>query len=430
MSHKGKVLVAVLVIVLLASVLSVAGLAAPKKVTMWAYAANNIEEWKARKGDIDKKFNINLEIVQIPEQGFVQKLQAAMMDGKNVPDIIEWRVEAPQILFADPKKSFVLPIEKYTSKSKVYKTVMPSRAEWEKYGDHTYGLPHDINQVIFVYNDTIWKSVGVDLATIETWEEFFEAAKKLTAEKKDAKPLHYALPTQSSGLSDTMWMVWQQTGAQVLDKKGNPIFTNNQALKDFINQWIAWYNTGCFVSWDWGGFPNLLKNGTLCSYASPDWWVAQSFPAIEAGEYKFKIRNLPYYKKGGPRGSSWGGTWLGIVKTAKNPDQLYKLIEYMQYDEPAFFKYRYPLTEMLPPIESLWSNAVYHKPDERFGGQKMGEIMIQSAKEMPTINGGDIFWDAVNNDFNSVYPNMQSGRITVDEGLKQVQEMVVKRSKK
>jgi ABC-type sugar transport system, periplasmic component len=428
MSRIGKLFIAVLVIALLAGALSVTGLAAPQKVTFWAFAANNIEEWKARKADLDKKFNIDLQIVSVPEQGFVQKLQAAMMDGKGYPDIIEWRVELNQILNADPKKAFVIPLDKYVTKSEIYKQVIPGRAGWEVYGGHVYGLPHDINAVVFIYNDTLWKSVGVDMATIETWEEFFEAAQKLTAEKKDGKPLHYALPTQSGGLSDSMWMIWQQTGTQVLDKSGKPIFENAD-FKSFVNQWVKWYNTGSFVAWDWGGFPNLLASGTLASYCSPDWWVSQCFTAASQGKYQFKVRTLPLYKKGGTKGSAWGGTFLAIDKLAKNQDQLYKLIEYMQYDELGITKYRYPITQILPPIANQLNNAAFTTPDPHFGGQKLGEYLIQSAKELPVINTGDVFWDAVNTDFGSIYPNMQSGKISVDEGLKQVQALALKRLK-
>ena len=428
MSSKGKLLVAVLLIVLLVGLLSATGLAAPRKVTMWAFAANNIQEWKARKADIDKKFNIDLDIVSIPEQGYVQKLQAAMMDGKGYPDILEWRVELNQILNADPKKAFVLPLDKYVRKSKIYKQVLPSRAAWEVYGGRVYGLPHDVNSVVLVYNDTLWKSVGVDLATIETWDDFFAAARKLTAEKKDGKPVHYALPTQSAGLSDTMWMIWAQSGTQVLDKEGKPIFENPE-FKVFVAKWVKWYNTGCFVAWDWGGFPNLLKSGTLAAYASPDWWVSQTYAAADEGKYKFRVRTLPVYKKGGPKGSVWGGSFLAIDKLAKNPDQLYPLIEYMQYDESGFFKYRFPLTQMILPLSSLWKNPAFSMPDPHFGGQKIREIEIESANNLSVINIGDIFWDAVNTDFNSIYPNIQSGKISVAEGLKLTQETVLKRLK-
>jgi arabinosaccharide transport system substrate-binding protein len=421
MLRKGRIAVALLMVaILVVGLFATTGLAAPRKVTLWAYAANNIEEWKAREAIIEGKFKIDLDIVTVAEQAFVQKLQAVMMDGKNVPDLVEWRIEANQILFGDPKKSFCLPLDKWTSKSKVFKQVIPGRVAFTTYGGHVYGLPHDVHPVVLIYNDTLWKAVGVDVATLETWDDFFDAAQKLTAEKQDGKPLHYALPSSNGGLADTMWMVWGQTGSQILSKDGKPTF-EDPAFKAYVEQWIKWYNTGVFTGWDWGAFGMGLMNGTLASYTSPDWWVSQVYEAANAGKYKFRVRALPYYKKGGPRTSSWGGTFLGMIKTAKSPDQLYKVMEYMQYDETAFLKYRFPLTQMLPPFSSVWDSPTFNQPDAHFGGQKLGALQVQCAKEMPAINTGDIFWDAVA-EFGNVFPDMVSGKISVDAGLKKAQE--------
>ncbi|MBN2546584.1 MAG: extracellular solute-binding protein [Spirochaetes bacterium] len=400
--------------------------AAGKKVLMWSFAANNIAEWQERKADIEKKFNIELVIEQVAEQAFVQKLQAVMMDGKGVPDIIEWKIEQNQILNADPKKCFVYPLDKYVSKSNVFKNVVAGRVSWVKYGKSIYGLPHDVHPVVLIYNDTLWKSVGVDLAKIETWDDFFTAAQKLSVEKKDGKPLHYALPW-SATMNDTMFMIWQQTGAQILDKTGKPTL-NTPQFKEFVTKWIEWYKTGTVCAWDWGNFAALLKNGTLAAYASPDWWVPQVNEAASSGQYQFKVKSLPYYKKGGPQTASWGGTFLAIPKTAKNPDQIYKIMEYMQYDSSAI-KVRYQKTEMLPPFASVWDDPLFKKEDKRFGGQKLGELQTTLAKKMPDVITGDLFWDVIFRDFGPNLSEIVSGKMTIEQALKVSQAAAEKRYK-
>src|SRR5690554_1576907 len=99
-----------LTIVLLTLVLGLAlfagnGLLAKDKVVLWSFAANNIEEWEARKAEIEAKFGISLVIENVPENAFVETLQATMMAGVDYPDIIEWRIEQNQILDANPKNS-------------------------------------------------------------------------------------------------------------------------------------------------------------------------------------------------------------------------------------------------------------------------------------------------------------------------------------
>lgn len=423
MSNK-KVLVAILVLTLVVGLLSTIGLAAPRTVNMWTFAPNNKEEWDGRKAEIEKAQNIKLNVTLVAQNAFIQKLQAAMMDGKDFPDIIEWLIENNRILSADPKVCFVLPLEKWTSKSKQFKNVPPGRVAYTTYGKHVYGLPHDIHPCIFIYNDALWKSVGVDMATVETWDDFFAAAEKLCAEKQDGKPLHYAIP-QNDGLGGTMFMILQQSGAQILTKEGKPAFTSPE-FKAFFTKWLGWLKTGTMCSWDWGNFSSLLKSGGMASFSSPDWWVSQVNDGAKAG-VQFKARPLPYYKKGGPRTASWGGSFLAIVKGAKDPAGLYKIIEYMQYSNAI--KTRYRDTGMLPPNMALLDDPTFSVPNPNFGGQKIGELQVQMAREMPGLNTGDIFWDAIN-DFNEQYSEVVSGKVSIDDGLKAAQAKAAARIKK
>jgi len=412
---------ALLVVVLLASLFQTS-FAAKREVLMWSFAANNVEEWKARQAEIEQKFDIALKIELVAQDAFVQKLQAVMMDGKGVPDIIEWMIENNRILNADPKKSFVLPLNDYVAKSAVFKKVVPGRVAWVKYGGNVYGLPHDVHPVILIYNDTLWKKVGVDVAKIKTWDEFFAAAKKLIKEKKDGKPVNYALPSSNGGLGDTMFMIWQTTGSQILDKSGKPSFTSPDFVA-YVKKWKAWYDSGVFTAWDWGNFSALLKNGTLCSYTSPDWWVSQSDAASEV--YAMRVRDLPLYKKGGANTASWGGSFLAIPKGTKDADTVYKIIEYMQYDKGAI-KLAYEKTGMLRPLPDAWDDPVFNKPDKRFGGQKLAQLQIKLAKVMPAVNTGDVFWDIIN-DFNEQYSKIMTGEVSVEDGLKAAQEKAMKR---
>ena len=397
-----------------------------RKITLWSFAQNNVDEYVKRKADVEKKFNIELDLQVVPQDAFVQKLTAAMKDKAGVPDAIEWMIENNRILNANPKKSFVIPLDAYVKKSDAFKKVVPGRVAWVTYGGHVYGLPHDVHPVTLVYNETLWKAAGVDMDKIETWDEFFEAAKKLTAEKKDGKPLHYALPSGNDGLQNTMFMIWQQTGSQILAKDGRPSFTSPE-FAEYVNHWFKWYDTGAFTAWDWGNFKALLANGTLASYTSPDWWVPQVTLAATGVDgdskvekkYEFKVRSLPVYKKGGTNSASWGGTFMAIPRDTKDADFVYKVIEYLEYD-PSALKARWE-TSMLPPFAEVWSDPMFSKPDARFGGQKLGEIMIAGAKNMPKVNSGDIFWDAIT-DFNEQYTEMAAKKISVADGLKAAQE--------
>ncbi len=400
-----------------------AAFGAGRDVVFWTFAQNNLDEWTARKAEIERQFGITLHLELVAQNAFVQKLQAVMMDQKDVPDIIEWLIEDNRVLSADPNKSFVIPLEQWTSKSAAFKQLLPGRVAWMKYGSHQYGLPHDAHPVVLIYNDTLWKSVGVDVSKLATWDDFFVAAKKLTAEQEGGKPVHYALPYGHGGLGDTMWMIWEQTGAQILTPDGTPQFTS-PAFKAFVMKWLSWIDTGVFTQWDWGNFGALLQSGTLASYTSPDWWVSQVNTAAKEGKYTFKVTKMPAYSRGGVQSASWGGTFMAIPKGTKDPAFIYKMIEYMQTNL-AGLKVRFQTSFMLPPFASLWSDPVFQSPDPRFGGQKLAALQVQVARQMPVITTGDVFWDAWR-EFNQVYTEIETGKVSVDEGLQRAQEATLK----
>ncbi|HEQ72553.1 MAG TPA: carbohydrate ABC transporter substrate-binding protein, partial [Spirochaetia bacterium] len=262
-----------------------------REIVAWTFSMM-ADEWRMREKELEKKHNIEFTIEMVPQREFIQKLQEAMDSGKDAPDIIEWMIENNRILSADPAKSPVIPLNEYCASSAKWKQVPPGRAFWVTCGGHIYGLPHDVHPVVLIYNDTLWKKAGVDLAEIATWDEFFAAARKLTAKKENGKPLHYALPSGDNGFGDTMFMIWQQTGADILDREGRPQFTHFR-FKMFLSKWLYWRESGVFTNWDWGNFGALLKNGTLCAYISPDWWMSQVNAAAEDGTYEWRVRELP-----------------------------------------------------------------------------------------------------------------------------------------
>ena len=398
-----------------------------RTVLLWTFAANNCEEWKMRKTDIDQKFNIDLQIELLAQNAFVQKLQAVMMDGENIPDIIEWMVENNRILSSDPRKCFVLPLNEYVQKSDLLSQVCEGRFSWLTYGENIYGLPHDAHPAVLMYNDTIWKRAGVDVAEIETWDEFFEKAKKLNKLKRNGKQVHFALPTGNDGLGDTMFMIWQQSGAQILTKDGKPNFNSSEFIK-FLKKWDKWLNTGSMTKWDWGNFSKLIENGTYASYIATDWWLSQSDLAAKSGKYDLKIRNLPVYERGMKCGSSWGGSFLAIPQGTKDPKRIYDIIEYMQYDQSAL-RVRYEVTGMLPPLKKLWKDDFFNDDDPRFGNAKTARIQIKSAENIPLVVSGDYFWDFLN-DFSYEYSDyFVNKKISFDEMIANTQERTSRRLK-
>ena len=396
-----------------------------RKVLLWSFADNNCQEWKMRKTDIDKKFNVDLQIELVAQNRFAKKLYSAMSEGEGKPDIIEWMIENNKILSSDPAKSLVIPLNKYLSKRILNNKILSSRLSWLTYSNNIYGLSHDVHPAVLVYNDTIWKRVGVDLSTIETWDEFFEESKKLQKLKRNGQQVHFALPFGYGGLGDSMFMIWQQTEIPIVTKDGKPNF-NSPEFIEFQKNWKNWMDTGSMIMWDWGNFAEYIADGTYVSYIATDWWVSQSDMAANDGKYKLKVRNLPVYKKGMKCGSSWGGSFLAIPKGTKDPDKIFKIMEYMQYDETAATE-RFSDTGMIPPLESIYNHNYFKREDPRFDGAKLTELQIKSGKDIPKVLMADEFWNYLGDFSHYFKEHYIEKRISFDEMIEYTQNDAMKR---
>ncbi|MBN1523226.1 MAG: extracellular solute-binding protein [Spirochaetales bacterium] len=397
-----------------------------RTVTIWTFATNREDDIRQIQGEIESRFAVHIEIKLIPQYNFIDSLTRAMRFGKDTPDIIDWMIENNRMLSANPDNSYVMPLNQFVNRSAGVHAVPQGRMDWCTYGDYVYGIPGDVHPVVLVYNDTLWKEAGVDLETIETWDQFFEAAKKLISKKKNGKPIHYALPYGNNGLQTSMFMIWQQTGTQILDPYGNPDFTNPDFAL-FVKKWREWVKSGVFCDWDWGQFGNMLESGIMAAYPAPDWWVSRVDDAAKNSSYKFKVRPLPVYRAGGSRTASWGGTFMAIPKTVDNPVLMFQIMEYIQFNRENERNF-YLDTGILPVDTTVYNDPVFDRPDARFGGIKLGRLQCDLALGLPAIKTGDIFWDAIN-DFTEQYHLLEAGTLTVEECLENTQKEAMKRIK-
>ena len=396
-----------------------------RTITVWTYSITNHEKWQERKNDIDNKFGIDLQVRLIFMTDLSEKFINASANGKEIPDIIEFMIKDNSFLSSDPGKSLVIPLNNFISKSGLDKDIPASAFSWAAYSGNIYGIPNSINPAVLIYNDTVWKRAGVDLSKIETWDEFFAESIKLQKLKKNGSQVHFALPSRNTGLDDSMFLIWQQTGSQIITNDGKPNINSTEFI-EFVHKWEEWMNTGSMAFWDFAKFSDCVEDGTYASFIATDWLLSYAITAAEKGKYTFKMRSLPAYKKGATYTSSWNESYLSIPKETKDPDRIFEIIKYMLYDESALIS-KYKEDGTIPPVITLWNHDVFNEIDTKLGNEKTAQIQIQSAKNMPEIIVGDLFWDIIS-DFNEQYSlYFTDGDISFDEMIQNAQSNAMKR---
>jgi arabinosaccharide transport system substrate-binding protein len=144
-----------------------------------------------------------------------------------------------------------------------------------------------------------------------------------------------------------------------------------------------------------------LSDGLVLFFFAPDWRshvFERENPKMKG---KLAMMPLPAWQPGGRRTSVWGGTGAVISKRSKRVDLAWKLAEFL-YFEPTDLAERFRQTNILPPLKDVWSSDAFNEPSAFYGGQRIGRLYADLAREVPPVYSA---------------PTHQAARLKVDEVL-------------
>ena len=115
----------------------------------------------------------------------------------------------------------------------------------------------------------------------------------------------------------------------------------------------------------------------------PDWRSSQI--QTFAGELrgKMKLAPLPAPAPGGLRTSQYGGTMLGITRTARDPELAWRFAKEIYYGSPQQHGQLFRTTNILTSDRLAWSDPAYHETRPYWSNQVLGEAYIALADEVP-----------------------------------------------
>jgi ABC-type glycerol-3-phosphate transport system substrate-binding protein len=125
-----------------------------------------------------------------------------------------------------------------------------------------------------------------------------------------------------------------------------------------------------------------LAEGDFGAIVTPDWGV----PAIRewapelAG--KLAMMPLPRFEPGDYPTSTWGGTMAAIPRNCADPERAWRLLIFL-VASPDASRSNHGQRMMLPAIKASWEDPKFHEPDGFFGGQRVGELWVEMARQIP-----------------------------------------------
>jgi arabinosaccharide transport system substrate-binding protein len=267
--------------------------------------------------------------------------------------------------------------------------ILPSRlAPWTKEGE-IFGLPQDVHPVTITYRADLFAQAGMDLAGAKTWPAFQEACLRFQAYwAAHGLPHRHAIEL-SHASSDDLEIMLLQRHVNLVDADGQPCLTDPRVLQTLMlyTQLIAGpRHIGANPAGGAGLWSADLAEGNVCAMITPDWKAQELRLYAPSLAGKLRMMPLPRFEPDDAPTSTWGGTMIGIPRAipADRIDDAWRLIEFLYLDPPSDTGVS-PNADagIVPPLPERWSEPRWHEPDAYFGGQRVGELYVQLARQIP-----------------------------------------------
>lgn len=298
----------------------------PVTLTYWQHSSAARDEMMT---ELVKDFeaenpDIKIKLEFIPEGDYSQKLIPSLATD-TAPDVFQIQsgmvaklAEAGAI---QPLDETVMPADM------IEKEFVPATVNGLKYNDQYYGMPTDVQTIILFWNKALVAEAGLDAENgPQTWEEFFDWARKLTKREGDAL-------VQSGwggkGYVPELLSFIEQKGGKFYDEEsGQFVFAEDAAALDAIKEYASLYKDDKvydteFVK-NWAGFRQGLI-GMMLGHPAMIGNLPQTAPDLDFG-----VGMIP---ANGDSRATCVTSW-GYVASAKAPSaEAIRFIEFLSSEE-------------------------------------------------------------------------------------------------
>jgi arabinosaccharide transport system substrate-binding protein len=397
--HLGKPILLMIVVALACGVYSLTRTSTPRAdLVFWTFADSHavsyrgdrntppgtslVDQYRARTGRSVEAMLINGNALNLR--------LTAMFDRRDVdpnqPDIAEIEIGSIGRFFRPPVNEVgFLPLNDLLEKSGWGDRIVKARlAPWTKDGV-IFGIPHDVHPVSLTYRRDLFDEAGIDLASAKTWPQFHEKCTAFQSYwRQRGYPLRHAMEMATTTSEDLVVMLLQRH-INILDDR-NHIHLTNPKVTDtliFYAQLVAGPRRIATDATPGGQlWAQDIANGDLCGLISPDWRTGFLHQSAPNAAGKLAMMPLPRFDPDDAPTASWGGTMAGIPRRCKDRQAAWDLLTFL-YSSRQGVEARWRETMILPPVIELWDEPIFHEPSAYFGGQKVGELYIELAKQMP-----------------------------------------------
>ena len=175
-----------------------------------------------------EKENPDIHVIWKNTSGY-DNLNNAIQDGYGIPDVVQLEYYALRQYAVSGQLVAI------TGRTEGYGDFYtPGTWASVQLNGRVYGLPMDSGPMAFFYNDSVFEQVGIDASKIRTWDDYYEAAKKLKS-----IGVYIAADSGDASFYDTMiWLAGGRPFSTSNDGKNVTInLTDDEGTRTFTEFW-------------------------------------------------------------------------------------------------------------------------------------------------------------------------------------------------
>ena len=352
-----------------------------KEITVWAWEPTLTQVAK----DFTKKTGIKVDLKNVgTNTKEYTQLDNAIEAGSGAPDIAQIEYYAlPEYVIRGHLENLS---DLGASDFKDFYT--PGTWSSVSINDGVYALPMDSGPMAWFYNKDVFDKAGVDPTQVRTWDDFYEAAKKIRAVDS-----YITSDSGDAGFFDSMTWLAGATPFET-SKDGETVtinLTGDKNVKTFTDFWQKMIDEDLIdtktVGWtdDWN---KGLDDGSIASLLTGAWMPYNLLSGAPNGDGKWRIAQMPT-ADGSETNSENGGSSLAVLASTKKADAAYQFIEYANHGDGVATRVAggaFPADKASMESDSFKNTTTVKNADgedvDYFGGQKYNEVLAQAAENV------------------------------------------------
>ncbi|MBY5767328.1 extracellular solute-binding protein [Rhizobium leguminosarum] len=247
-------------------------------------------------------------------------------------------------------------------------------------GDAAYAMPWDSGPVAVFYRRDLYEKAGVDPSTINTWDDFIAAGKKISA----ANPGTVMAQADFNGDSEWFRMIANEQGCGYYSADGQNITINQPACVSSLQKVKEMKDAGTLTAANWDEKIQANTAGKAASQLYGGWYegtVRSTSPDLKG---KWGVYKMPSLTADGPHAANLGGSSLAISATSANKEAAWKFVNYALGTNEGQVTM---LKEfgLVPSLLSAVQDPFVNEAQPYWGGQKVwADILATLPKIVPS----------------------------------------------